>query len=50
MLYGCQGDGFSSMGVQTGTIKLAMEGTYVGLVELVSLGYGFFVYYVVRMC
>ena len=36
MLYGCQGDGFSSMGVQTGTIKLAMEGTYVGLVELVS--------------
>ena len=28
----CQGDDFLSISAQTGTIKLAMAGTYVGLV------------------
>ena len=32
----CQGDGFSSVGAQTGDIKLAMAGSYLGLVVPIS--------------
>ena len=29
----CQGDSFSNVGTRTGAIKLAMAGTYIGLIR-----------------
>ena len=42
---GCQGGGFSSTGPQTGAIKLAMAGIYLGLVVPISSIVGLLILY-----
>ena len=41
----CQGGGFSSVGTQMGAIKIAVAGTYVGLVALISSIVGLLILY-----
>ena len=41
----CQGNGFLSVGAQMGAIKLAMAGTYLGLVVLISSIVGLLILY-----